>query len=275
MSIYTHTATDRTPYTYLIGWSKHNIWYYGKRSKVGCHPSEFWKKYFTSSKHVKLFREKHGDPDIIQIRKTFNTIEDARLWETKVLTRINAAHDDRFLNKRNGDLSNNFNTHNMLLAKLASTGEYLGNIIKTDPRWASGEIIFFHKNTLCSEEHKEKQRIAQRGKIIAKNSLGETFVVYKDDPRWISGELMGIKKNMPGPNIGKHFDGSHSKGTATAKTKDGIKLGRVSLLDPRWKTGEIVGVLTGTKPKINKTPCPYCEILLDPGNFKRHVNTHL
>lgn len=38
-----------TPYTYLIGWSKHNIWYYGKRTAKNCHPNDFWVTYFTSS----------------------------------------------------------------------------------------------------------------------------------------------------------------------------------------------------------------------------------
>jgi hypothetical protein len=52
MNIY-HTCEDRTPYTYLIGWSHLNKWYYGRRTAKGCHPSELWVKYFTSSKSVK------------------------------------------------------------------------------------------------------------------------------------------------------------------------------------------------------------------------------
>ena len=43
-----HTAGDRTPYCYLIGWTEQNLWYYGRRTERNCHPSEFWKKYFTS-----------------------------------------------------------------------------------------------------------------------------------------------------------------------------------------------------------------------------------
>jgi len=38
------------PYTYLIGWSNLNTWYYGRRTSKNCHPSDLWQKYFTSSK---------------------------------------------------------------------------------------------------------------------------------------------------------------------------------------------------------------------------------
>ena len=47
-------------YTYLIGWTKYNIQYYGVRYAKGCHPDDLWKTYFTSSKYVKEFREKNG-----------------------------------------------------------------------------------------------------------------------------------------------------------------------------------------------------------------------
>jgi hypothetical protein len=60
------------PYTYLIGWSSHNKYYYGVRYSKKASPSEFWLTYFTSSNEVKKFREAHGEPDIIQIRKTFS-----------------------------------------------------------------------------------------------------------------------------------------------------------------------------------------------------------
>ena len=92
------------PYTYLIGWSKHNIWYYGRRTAKNCNPNDFWKTYFTSSTYVKEFRKQHGEPDILQIRKTFTNNPDAcKLWESNFLKRIDAQNDSRFLNKRNSD----------------------------------------------------------------------------------------------------------------------------------------------------------------------------
>lgn len=92
------------PYTYFIGWTKYNKFYYGRRTAKNCNPIEFWNKYFTSSDRVKEFRKKHGDPDIIQIRKTFpNNSTACILWEHKVLRRINAKHNTSFLNQTNGD----------------------------------------------------------------------------------------------------------------------------------------------------------------------------
>lgn len=87
-----------TPYTYLIGWSHFNKWYYGVRYAKGCHPKDLWITYFTSSKHVKQFREHYGDPDIIQIRKTFSNRSEALAWEEKVLKKMNVANESKWIN---------------------------------------------------------------------------------------------------------------------------------------------------------------------------------
>lgn len=95
--------SSNLPYTYLIGWSNLNTWYYGRRTAKNCHPAELWKKYFTSSDEVARFRKEHGEPDIIQIRKTFTDPKKCSIWECRLLEKIDAQHDPRFLNKRNGD----------------------------------------------------------------------------------------------------------------------------------------------------------------------------
>jgi NUMOD3 motif len=87
------------PYTYLIGWSNLNTYYYGVRYSKDCNPSDLWVTYFTSSDHVKEFRSLHGDPDIIQIRKTFNKPKDARLWECKVLKRMDVVNKQQWINR--------------------------------------------------------------------------------------------------------------------------------------------------------------------------------
>lgn len=89
-------------YTYFIGWSDQQRGYYGARYGKGCHPSDLWKTYFTSSKQVMKFREQYGEPDIIEVRRIFPTARQARLWESKVLDRINAASHPKLLNRRNG-----------------------------------------------------------------------------------------------------------------------------------------------------------------------------
>ena len=92
---------DRIPYTYLIGWTNHNKWYYGVRFAKGCAPNDLWIKYFTSSKVVKEFYSNYGNPDIIQIRKTFNTVDSARQWESNVLKKMNVINEDKWLNQTN------------------------------------------------------------------------------------------------------------------------------------------------------------------------------
>lgn len=87
------------PYTYLIGWSSHHIYYYGCRYSKSSTPDDLWVSYFTSSKAVKQMRVLIGEPDIIQIRRVFNTKEAAILWESGVLRRIKATHRSDFLNK--------------------------------------------------------------------------------------------------------------------------------------------------------------------------------
>lgn len=85
-------------YTYLIGWTELNKYYYGVRYSKDCHPSDLFVKYFTSSKQVhKLMKQ--SEPDIIQIRKTFSTVEQAVKWESTVLRRLDVIHNDLWLNQ--------------------------------------------------------------------------------------------------------------------------------------------------------------------------------
>lgn len=58
-------------YSYLIGWTAHDKYYYGIQYNKKSNPSDLWSKYFTSSKHVAKFREIHGEPDLIEVRKMF------------------------------------------------------------------------------------------------------------------------------------------------------------------------------------------------------------
>lgn len=95
---------DQITYTYFIGWTNLNLFYYGSRYGKGCHPTDFWQKYFTSSKRVAQIRLEHGDPDLIQIRKTFKTPEEAMLWEKRVLRRMKVKGRKDFLNETMGNM---------------------------------------------------------------------------------------------------------------------------------------------------------------------------
>ena len=90
------------PYTYYIKWSTLNLMYYGVKYAEGCHPDNFWVNYFTSSKVVREYREKYGEPDIYRVSKRFATKEEAIAHEGKFLKRVNAVSHSGFLNKSNG-----------------------------------------------------------------------------------------------------------------------------------------------------------------------------
>lgn len=114
-------TTEYQPYTYLIGWKKHNIWYYGSqygyKSNIA-NPSNLWNTYFTSSKLVSFYVNKFGEPDVKQIRKVFDTkqylsLEDTisavRKYESKVLSRLKVVSDPKWLNKTSGVIPYNIN----------------------------------------------------------------------------------------------------------------------------------------------------------------------
>ncbi len=88
-----------TPYVYLIGWKAHDLWYYGVRYAKNCKPEDLWKTYKTSSIYVKRAVEQFGEPDVVQIRKTFKCKKKAMWWEHKAIKRIGAVKSERWLNK--------------------------------------------------------------------------------------------------------------------------------------------------------------------------------
>lgn len=93
------------PYVYLIGWSVYNVYYYGVRYSKYAYPNDLFVTYFSSSAYVKKMVHENGPPDIIQVRKVFNSGNyefdktKALRWETTVLRRLNVVQDSRFLNR--------------------------------------------------------------------------------------------------------------------------------------------------------------------------------
>lgn len=136
------------PYTYLIGWTKEDKWYYGVRYAKDCHPSDLWNPYTTSSKHVDNFMKKHGDPDIIEVRRTFASIEDAQNWESKVLKRLGAVKLKKWLNYTDNSLPYPDGENNPMYGKEgASTGKSWYNN-EIDERYSKTPIPNWNKGRL-------------------------------------------------------------------------------------------------------------------------------
>lgn len=95
------------PYTYLIKFLPTGQVYYGSsfannKWKVA-HPSQLWTTYFTSSKEIKKLIAVHGkNAFAVSVRRCFDTKEKTIVWENKILTKFNAAHNPTWLNKSNG-----------------------------------------------------------------------------------------------------------------------------------------------------------------------------
>jgi hypothetical protein len=153
-----------TPYTYLIGWSKHQKFYYGVRYGKNCNPSELWITYFTSSPIVKRFVEEHGQPDIIQVRKVFNDRMTAINWEQKVLRKVDIKNNKKWLN---GNLAGAVykNLDHMKGKRGHMTGLTHSAEAKEKMRLAKLGKSSWNKGGTLSEDHKEKLRKAKENYV--------------------------------------------------------------------------------------------------------------
>lgn len=96
------------PFTYILRFKLTGQVYYGSkysnRKYDIAHPSKLWVRYFTSSNKIKKLIADHGVGSFdFEVRRIFNTAEDAHAWESKVLQRFNARRDPRFINGHNND----------------------------------------------------------------------------------------------------------------------------------------------------------------------------
>jgi hypothetical protein len=128
---------DRVPFTYLIYCKPTDQYYYGSRYGKGCHPSQLWTTYYTSSKVVKQLILEHGEDAFdVKITKIFDSREHARQWEYRFLCKIKASTNSKWLNQHNGD------------GKFINCGGY--------------KFKLKHKKVL-SEEHRRKLSEAYKG----------------------------------------------------------------------------------------------------------------
>lgn len=136
------------PYTYYVEWTAHGVKYYGVRYAKNCDPSDLWVKYFTSSALVKQMRETRGEPDRIEVRKTFDTPEAARKWEAAFLKKVRAPSSKLWLNMTD---------HNDRFYREGPRGEF-----SSDHRKKLSEAA---KRRKLTPEHKEKLNASRRGKV--------------------------------------------------------------------------------------------------------------
>jgi hypothetical protein len=222
------------PYTYLIGWSNHNKWYYGVRYAAKCNPSDLWTRYFTSSKEVKKFRQINGEPDIIQIRKIFSEAKKAKHWEDKVLRRLKVHLDDSWLNIRKDTFSGIVMTEEMKdkIGKRA-IGNTRTRGYTNEFRKQKGMKIISGKKRGSKEKYstKIKKSETRKGKTTVRDKNGNCFLAECNDTRFKTGEIVSV---MVGVRLGH----KHSKETVN-------RLSEIAKKRPTWYCGSCDTLIKG------------------------------
>ncbi len=204
-----------SPFTYLIGWSSLNKWYYGVRFARNTNPKELWSKYFTSSKSVKEYRKNYGEPDIIQVRQTFNDSFQARLWEEKVIRRLGIVENDKWLNQSNCGKKFYCNGHSEKTRKKLSNS-LKGRKAPNKGIPASEETkrklseshkgqVPYNKGIPCSEETKRKISESQKGRVSNRKGVKCTPEQCQRNADAQRGKKLSEehRKNIGKGNLGK------------------------------------------------------------------------
>ncbi len=141
-------------------------------------------------------------------------------------------------------------------AKLLTSNKTIGRVCLNDPRWKTGEIVGYRYGSTTQQTTKDSISKSLTGRVLTEKT----------------------KNKMSKAKTGK----------AGAKdSQSGEFLGNVSIDDPRWKTGEIVGLTFGsikddkTRQKMSDAwkhksliECPHCgKTSKSMSNMKRwHFN---
>lgn len=88
------------PFTYFLRHIPTGLKYYGVRYCRGCSPADLWTKYFSSSSAVKKLIKEHGkDSFTYEVRRVFDSVERAKLWESTVQRRLRVDIREDWLNQ--------------------------------------------------------------------------------------------------------------------------------------------------------------------------------
>lgn len=254
------STTIYTPFTYCITFLPTGQRYYGVRYAKGCHPSQLWTTYFTSSKIISnLIEEYSKDSFAVEVRKTFTNRNSALNWETKFLTKINAANHPEWLNGHNGDLKwNNVGGYKL-------TKKTLSNMRK--PKSES------HKQNMRTPKSNER-KLSERTKCFEKTGYYSNFdnpdIIQKCKDSYFQNT--GYTHNSKNPEtIQKRSDSYFEKTGYTNPSKNPEVLAHQydSYLDKTGYTHPSLNPevqerkIQTYKDTCSKRPpikCPYCDV---------------
>jgi hypothetical protein len=217
------------PYTYLIGWPDQNLWYYGVRYAAGCHPSDLWNPYTTSSNYVAAAIGKYGIPLIRIVRKTFRDSNSARLWENKVLKRMKVVINEKWLNKTdNKSIPPMYGLDNP-----ATKSEVRSKISYSVKQWYQNNHSP-NLGTTTSVLVKEKQSKAKLGELnpfYGKNHSKENLQLFSDKQKDSNNSFYG--KSHSDETRQKMSDDRKGKLKPTSQCPHCDKIGGINTMS-RW-----------------------------------------
>lgn len=261
--------------------------------------------YLGSGKRICRARDKYGDGNFSKdILFEFNDKSDAYKKEAELVTPEFVARPDTY----NINLGGFGGGENFVKGELYVENRE-GNrfrVKNTDPRYLSGELKHVGSKKgkvrlvhVVSGEQKEvdsslREMMLSQGWVMwskgfmrFKDSLGEEYYLQKDDPKIEELSLVPWTKGMKVMRRGGDIvhvreeditDDMISivKYTATVKDREGNYL-RVSVDDPRIKSGELVGVNKGKEGladhlNVKNCVCEHCGIVTTKGNISRWHN---
>jgi hypothetical protein len=238
------------PYTYLIKHRPTNRVYYGMRAANKVEPEQdLWQHYFTSSPKVQQLIEESGrDSFDIEIRRVFETKEQAVAWETKVLRRCGVLHDERWINQN-----------------------VAGYIVPTEE--SLKKISDFHKGKPKSKHHIEKIRQSNLGKNKGKKATEEhkqkNSTAHKGEKNGRYGKEVSeeTRRRISEAKKGKQI--AHNKGVPMSEEQK-QKL-REAMLG-RKVAPEVLArrIKSQTGQKREKIHCPHCDRHIARGWYHRH-----
>lgn len=197
------------PYTYLIGWTALNKFYYGVRYAKNCTPSDLWSTYFTSSAHVDAFVEIHGEPDIISIRRTFKNKNSAILWENRVLRRLKVTQSDAWINR----------TDNRAISYVRTPEHIAAFKLRVEKARADGKL--FGKGSKHTDASNQINREKHLGKKTGRTS--ESFTT-----EWKEKISTALKGNVRPQSDAERTERRHKAKTSTFNK---ICAGRIWITD--------------------------------------------
>ena len=239
------------PYTYLIKFKPTGQFYYGSRFKnvrLGLNPEEdLMLHYTTSSNTINYLINEHGlDAFEWEVRRIFDTPEQASDWEIRVLKRCKVLEDKKWLN-----------------------GNIAGYIVPTEE--SRKKISDYHKDKPKTEEHKKNLSKSQKGskrpwasKNLPEDTTGENNGMYgkhhSDETKAKIGAL--LSERIKGDN------NPMRKVEWTEERRKGMGDRSRGKKRPQHAIDAAASKLRGQKRQ--KIYCPHCDRDIASGWYHRH-----